>query len=403
MSEIVLINVTGRDKPGLTSSLTAILARYQVNILDIGQAVIHDALSLGVLVEILPQDEPSPLLKDLVFRAYELGVDIRFTPISAADYAHWVDQQESQRYIITVLGRQITAEHISRIAGVVSANDLNIDDITRLSARVPLKTEQRRQRGCIELAVRGLARDPNAMRAEFMRIAGELGIDIAFQEDTFYRRHRRLVAFDMDSTLIQQELIDELARAAGVGEEVARLTASAMRGELDFKESFRRRLALIRGLQVEVLEEIAAHLQLTEGAERLIAHLKLLGYKIAILSGGFTYFGRQLQQRLGIDYLCANELEIVDGRVSGQVQGEIVDGQRKAQLLAQIAKSEGIDLEQVIAVGDGANDLPMLNIAGLGIAFHAKPLVREGARQSISTVGLDGILYLMGIRDREAG
>ena len=401
MSEIVLINVSGQDKPGLTSSLTAILARYQINILDIGQAVIHDTLSLGMLIEIPAAAEPAPVLKDLVFRAYELDIDIRFTPISAPAYDSWVEHQENQRYIITLLGRRITAEQISRIAGLISSYGLNIDDISRLSGRIALENTEHPGRSCIELAVRGLLPDVATTRSALMGLASELGIDLAFQEDDIYRRNRRLVAFDMDSTLIQQEIIDELARAAGVGDKVAQITASAMRGEVDFKDAFTQRLQLLKGLDESVLEQIAADLPLTEGAERLIANLKDLGYKIAILSGGFTYFGRHLQRQLDIDYVYANELELIDGKVTGRVSGEIVDGDKKAALLCDIARQENIRLEQVIAVGDGANDLPMLNTAGLGIAFHAKPVVKEGAKQAISTLGLDGILYLMGIRDRE--
>jgi phosphoserine phosphatase len=205
----------------------------------------------------------------------------------------------------------------------------------------------------------------------------------------------------MDSTLIEHEVIDELAKAAGVGDQVAAITERAMNGELDFTESFRARVALLKGLDEAVLSGIAANLKLSEGAEQLIRTLKVLGYKTAILSGGFTYFGRFLQQRLGIDYVHANELEIVAGKVTGNVVGQVVDGRRKAELLQEIAKKEGVDLEQVIAVGDGANDLPMLGIAGLGIAFRAKPLVKQNAKQSISTLGLDGILYLLGVRDRD--
>jgi phosphoserine phosphatase len=401
MSEIVLVNVSGRDRPGLTSSLTAILAQYDVNVLDIGQAVIHDTLSLGLLIEIPARSEPAPVLKDLVFRAHELGVDIRFTPIPSDDYEQWVHQQRRRRYIITVLGPQITARQMSAVAGIVSENGLNIDDISRLSERVPLHHPERRQRFCIELTVSGRTENLPDIRARFMQVSAELGVDIAFQADDVYRRNRRLVALDMDSTLVPHEIIDELAAVAGVGEEVARITAATMRGELDFAESFTRRVALLEGLDESALQRVASELTLTEGAERLVATLKSLGYKIAILSGGFTYFGRLLQERLGIDHLHANELAIEDGVVTGEVIGDIVDGQRKAQLLQEIARKEGIRLEQVIAVGDGANDLPMLNLAGLGIAFHAKPVVREGAEQSISTIGLDGILYLMGIRDRD--
>jgi phosphoserine phosphatase len=401
MSEIVLVNVSGRDRPGLTSSLTAILAQYDVNVLDIGQAVIHDTLSLGLLIEIPEESEPSPVLKEMVFCAHELDVDIRFTPISDDDYEHWVHQQRRRRYIITALGPRITARQISAIAGIVSDNGLNIDDISRLSERVPLHQPDRPQRFCIDLTVSGPAENLPDIRARFMQVSAELGFDIAFQEDSVYRRNRRLVALDMDSTLVPYEIIDELAAAAGVGDKVAEITAATMRGELDFAESFTRRVALLKGLQESALERIASELTLMQGAERLMATLKTLGYKIAVLSGGFTYFGRLLQERLGIDYLHANELGIEDGIVTGEVAGEIVDGRRKADLLRDIAGKEGISLEQVIAVGDGANDLPMLNLAGLGIAFHAKPVVREGAEHSLSTIGLDGILYLMGIRDRD--
>ncbi len=205
----------------------------------------------------------------------------------------------------------------------------------------------------------------------------------------------------MDSTLIAAEVIDELAKEVGVGRDVAAITESAMRGEIDFKQSLRRRLMLLRGLPAATLEAVAERIPMTEGAERLITNLKRFGYKIAIISGGFTYFGRRLQERLGIDFLFANELEITDGRLTGHVVGDIVDAAKKAEILTTLAAREGLSLQQVIAVGDGANDLPMLNLAGLGIAFHAKPVVKQGAKQAISTLGLDSILYLVGMRDRD--
>lgn len=401
LSSILLISVSGRDRPGLTASLTEILAEHGIDILDIGQSVIHDTYALGVLIEVAEDTQASAALKDLVFRAHELSLDLHFTPVSGDEYEEWVGHQQRRRYIITLLGRQLSVRNIAAISRVVSDYGLNIDEVERLSERVPLDRSRRPARTCIEMKVRGEPRDLDAMRARFMEISVELEADIAFQEDDLYRRNRRLVALDMDSTLVQWEIIDELAAAAGVGERVAAITEGAMRGEIDFGDSFRQRLALLKGLPASVLEEIAGRMPLTEGAERLVANLKSLGYKIALLSGGFTYFGRYLQERLGLDYMYANELEIVDGVVTGRVVGDIVDGQRKADLLREIARQENLRLEQVIAVGDGANDLPMLSVAGLGIAFRAKPLVREGARQAISTVGLDGILYLMGIRDRE--
>ena len=401
LNSIILTTLTGRDRLGLTASLTEILADHGIAVLDIGQSVIHDTYSLGVLMEVPEDKGASPVLKDLVFRAHELGLDIHFTPVSGAEYEEWVSHQERRRYIITLLGRQLSARNIAAISRAVSDCGLNIDAVERLSERVPLDPNRRRSRACIEMKVRGEPRDLDAMRARFMEMSVELEADIAFQEDNLYRRNRRLVALDMDSTLVQWEIIDELAGAGGVGDRAAAITERAMRGELDFADSFRQRLALLAGLPAAVLEEIADRMPLTEGAERLVSNLKSLGYKIALLSGGFTYFGRRLQQRLGLDYVYANELEIVDGVVTGRVVGDIVDGPRKADLLREIARQENLSLEQVIAVGDGANDLPMLSVAGLGIAFRAKPSVREGARQAISTVGLDGILYLMGIRDRE--
>ncbi|MFL0808471.1 MAG: phosphoserine phosphatase SerB [Oceanobacter sp.] len=400
MTELVLIRITGADKPGLTASITAILAQYDVRILDIGQAEIHDTLSLGILAAIPSAAESAPVLKDLLFRVHELGLSARFTPVTEESYDDWVGCQGKPRHIITLLGRTIDAAAIARITAIVAGNGLNIDQISRLSGRIPLQNQQENTRACVEFSVRGDA-DQAALRAEFLTVARELEVDIAFQVDDVYRRSRRLVAFDMDSTLIEAEVIDELARAAGVGDQVAEITERAMQGELDFTQSFEQRMALLKGLNTDVLEDIAASLPVTEGAERLISNLRALGYKTAILSGGFNYFGQYLQKKLGIDYVFANELEIEDGRVTGRVIDPVVDGQRKADLLRELAQKEGIRLEQTIAVGDGANDLPMLSIAGLGIAFRAKPLVRENARNSISTLGLDGILYLLGYRDRD--
>ena len=401
MSKIVLINVSGHDAPGLTASLTGVMSRYGVRILDIGQAVIHDTLSLGMLVQIPDRFEDSAALKDILFHLHEAKLQARFTPVSEADYEAWVAGRGKSLYVITVLGREIEAEHLHRIATVVSANGLNIEDIQRLTRRISLSTDKGPQQACIQLSVRGEAVEPEAMQAEFMAISHDLGVDVAFQKEGLFRRNRRLVVFDMDSTLIRHEVIDELAALAGVGEQVATITEAAMRGELDFQASFRKRIALLAGLDAGVLPELAARLELTEGVERLFKYLRILGYKTAVVSGGFDYFGRHLQQRLGLDYVYANELEIVDGKVTGRVSGEIIDGARKASLLQELAMLEQIDLEQVVAVGDGANDLPMLGLAGLGIAFHAKPVVRATARQSISTIGLDGILYLLGLRDFE--
>jgi phosphoserine phosphatase len=302
---------------------------------------------------------------------------------------------------MTLIGRDLHARQLEGLGAIATRHGLNIENIKRLSGRVSLERPDPELRSCVELSLRGNPDDASALRRELLDLAQALEVDIAFQVDDVYRRNRRLIAFDMDSTLIQTEVIDELASAAGVGREVAAITAAAMNGELDFAQSLRRRVGLLAGLEAKVLGEVADRLPITPGAERLLRTLRSLDYRTAILSGGFSFFGEVLQRRLGIDFMFANELEIEGGRLTGRVRGEIVDGARKAALLRRLAEQEGLRLEQTIAVGDGANDLPMLDAAGLGIAFHAKPRVRASAEQAISTLGLDGILYLIGMSDRE--
>lgn len=401
-SQVLLIEITGHDRAGVTHALTSVLSQAGARILDIGQAVIHNALALGMLVELDEQLKSSPVMTDLLLRAHELGVGIRFTAISGEEYEAWVASQRKQRFLITLLGPLITAAHLAEASGMIARAGLNIDRIDRLSKRASLAVNGEPSRTCVELAASGALEDEDGLRASLMALTERHELDVAFQHDSVFRRNRRLVAFDMDSTLIRAEVIDELAALAGVGEKVREITERAMRGELDFAESFRARVALLKGLPADCLARVAEGLPLMDGAERLTSTLRRLGYKMAILSGGFTFAGEELQRRLGVDYLFANTLDVRDGRVTGEVIPPIVDGARKAQLLREIAAREGLSLEQVIAVGDGANDLPMLRIAGLGIAFRAKPAVRQSARQSISAMGLDGILYLLGVRDREA-
>ncbi|MFJ3680142.1 phosphoserine phosphatase SerB [Pseudomonas sp. NPDC090208] len=398
---MVLINITGEDSPGLTAAITGVLAQGGADVLDIGQAVIHDTLSFGILVQIPDTESGSTVLDRVQLKADELGLQVLFTHVSDDDYQHWVEDQGKDRHIVTLLTRKVTAEQLQTVSAITARYGLNIDRIDRLSGRMALDMPTDKGKGCIEFSVRGEPADPQQLRAEFLHVAQELNVDIAFQQDSVFRRNRRLAVFDMDSTLIEAEVIDELAKAHGVGDRVSEITERAMRGELDFRASFKERLALLKGLDIKVLDEIGASLRLTEGAETLFAELKRLGYKTAILSGGFTYFARQLQAKLGIDYIFANELEVVDGKCTGNAIEPIVDAQRKADLLRELAAKEGLSLEQTIAVGDGANDLPMLAIAGLGVAFRAKPLVKQSAKQAISTLGLDGVLYLLGFRDRE--
>lgn len=397
-TELVLIKISGNDKPGVTATLTQVLANHDAFILDIGQADIHKTLSLGILVKTTSR-KFSEIMKELLFKSYEMDVNIKFQPITEEDYNKWVDSQGKNRYIVTVIGRELTAHQLSEVAKTITDQGLNIDMIQRLSGRIPLDENARQSRSCIEFSVRGTPDSREAMQARFLDLSQEIGIDISFQLDDMYRRSRRLICFDMDSTLIETEVIDELAEKAGVGELVKSITESAMRGEIDFTESFIKRVSLLKGLDESVMKEIAESLPISEGLDRLMRVLKHVGFKVAILSGGFTYFGNYLKDKYGIDYVFANELEITDGKLTGRHLGEIVDGKRKAELLKLLAQIEQVDIAQTIAVGDGANDLPMLNTAGLGIAYHAKPKVKENAKQSISTIGIDGVLYFLGFKD----
>ena len=396
--EIILININGTDRPGVTAAHTEILAKNNAVILDIGQADIHNNLSLGILFQ-SSEGNSGDILKELLFKSYELDVNIRFNPITEEAYNQWVSMQGKNRYIITILGRKLTARQIAGVTRIVADQDMNIDDIKRLTGRIPLDENARTPKASVEFSVRGTPRDKEQMKADFMKLSAEQEMDISFQEESMYRRMRRLICFDMDSTLIETEVIDELAIRAGVGDQVKAITEAAMRGEIDFCESFRQRCTLLKGLDVSVMQEIAENLPITEGVDRLMRILKKVGFKIAILSGGFTYFGNYLKQKYNIDYVYANELEVENGKLTGRHVGDIVDGKRKAELLRLIAQVENVDIRQTVAVGDGANDLPMISIAGLGIAFHAKPKVKATAKQSISTIGLDGILYFLGYKD----
>lgn len=398
--ELILVNITGADRVGLTADFMDILARYDATVLDIGQADIHHNLSLGILYQ-TTNKKSGDIIKELLIKTNELKVQVSFSLISEEEYNDWVSRQGKNRFIITILGKKITAKQIAATAKVIARQGLNIDSITRLTGRMPLDESVRPvSKACIEFSVRGTPENVEKMQADFMALSSKLNYDISLQEDTIYRRSRRLICFDMDSTLIKTEVIDELADRAGVGEKVRAITESAMKGEIDFEESFKRRVALLKGLDISVMKDIAENLPISDGLERLMQVLKRSGYKTAILSGGFTYFGNYLKQKYNFDYVYANELEVgPDGKLTGRHLGDIVDGKRKKELLRLLAQVENINIAQTIAVGDGANDLPMLSEAGLGIAFHAKPKVKAEASQSISTTGIDGILYFLGFKD----
>jgi phosphoserine phosphatase len=398
---LMFLHFTGEDRPGQTASLSELLASFHCSIIDVNQAVIHQSLLLGLLIRIPHSVDTDLVIEQAQERGHELGLKCKHKRISNTEYDDWVSHQGKSRFILTLLSRAVTAEQFAAVSQMLASQGLNIDVITRLSGRPPRVETNKLTRACVEFSLRGEPRDAIQLKASLLELSSQLNLDLAWQRDDAYRRIRRVVALDMDSTLLQAEVIDELAKEAGVGDEVSAITEATMRGELDFDESLRRRVRSLAGLSASVLPTIAARLELTEGAELLLSTLRRFGYRTAIISGGFTYFGHYLQERLGIDHVYANELEIIDVKLTGQVLGLIVNAKRKAELLEQLAADEGVDRKQLIAIGDGANDLPMLARAGLGIAFHAKPVVRQTAEHRVSNMGLDAVLYLLGVRDRD--
>jgi phosphoserine phosphatase len=388
-SDRVLITVTGPDRTGVTATLTGILSQQGATLHDIEQVVVQGQLTLCLLVGV---PETRDVLKELLFAAKQLEMELDFKPVPA-DATTPAPQAEGRRYVITAIGPTLGASHLHAIASALAAEGANIEKIGRLSEHSLASVEIH--------ALLPSNRDSEVLKRTLLHVATTTGFDVSLQPESLYRRSKRLIVLDMDSTLIRIEVIDELARAAGVGPEVSRITERAMQGEMDYDESLRQRVALLAGLDVKVLDQIASDLPLTEGAETMVRVLKRLGYKIAVISGGFSRAAEALKRRLGVDYAYSNNLEVVGGKLTGRVVGPIVNAQRKAELLETIAQAEGVLLDQVIAVGDGANDALMLERAGLGIAFHAKAKLRERADTSISGAGLDAILYLLGLSARE--
>jgi len=406
----ILLSITGPDRPGITSAITQILADSGVRLLDIEQVVTRSILSLSILIESdhslkkpprdLKAGANSPgngaaarhLLRDLLFQAHELGLSMDFK-IVRRDEA--LKKRPSQNYVVTCLGPSVRLPAIAKLATLLSNEKVNIQRINTIAQK---------RLECIEMTLSATRPiDPRTLTRKLLHLNAEFGVDIAVQEESLYRRAKRLIVMDMDSTLVQVEVIDELAKEAGVGERVARITHRAMNGELSFPEALRERVRLLKGLPVRVLQKVYKRMPFTPGAKELIFVLKKLGYRTAVLSGGFDYFTSRVKESLGLDYAYSNNLEVIDGAVTGEILGEIVDGKKKAELMEEIARKEGITLDQVIAIGDGANDLPMITRAGLGIAFNAKPRVREAAHYSITQKNLDSILYLLGITERELG
>ncbi|BCR03889.1 phosphoserine phosphatase SerB [Desulfuromonas versatilis] len=390
-NKMVLITAAGPDRPGIIAAVTGNIAAAGARIRDIEQTVTHTLLSLSVLIDFpTGESDQKPLIKDLLFLAKELGLDLDFQVLDEVEY-----RRKSNRfsYVLTILGGEVNARALARVSAVLAEHEVNIERISKLTQG---------QLRCVEFLVTAPETlDVKAMTRKLLHAGANLGVDIAVQKESLYRRNKRLVVMDMDSTLIQIEVIDELARLAGVGEQVAEITERAMNGELDFQGALRERVALLKGLKAEALEQVYRNIPFTPGAKNLVRILKRLGFKTAVISGGFKFFTDRLQQELGLDYAYANQLEIEGGQVTGGVVGTIVDGARKAQLLEEIARQEGVTLDQVIAIGDGANDLPMLDRAGLGIAFNAKARVREQANYHINQQSLDSILYLLGLSERE--
>jgi phosphoserine phosphatase len=378
----ILVHVSGRDRPGITTGLLGVLADSGAELFDMEQVVVRERLTLDLLVGVGEGDD---VLKELLFHGFQHDLQLDFEIVEDSS-----SRSTGDRAVVTVIGAQLAPAALRDVTGAIAAGAGNIDRIGRLS-RYPVVSFE-------FLVVDG---DVDRMRAHLVAAAGVHGIDVAVQRESLGRRAKRLVVMDVDSTLIQDEVIELLAAEAGCAEQISDITDRAMRGELDFTASLTERVAMLAGTPAEVLDRVGDAVRLTPGARTFVRTLKRLGYTVAIVSGGFTTVVDRLAADLKLDHAVANELEVVDGRLTGRLLGEIVDRAGKATVLQRIAAAEGIPLEQTVAIGDGANDLDMLAVAGLGIAFNAKPVVREAADTAVSVPYLDAILFLLGIRRDE--
>jgi phosphoserine phosphatase len=379
----LLVTLTGRDRPGVTARLFSVLARHELDVIDAEQVVIRGRLVLGVLLGCPGLPDLTSIHRAVSSVAADLGLEAEITAGTAGTADE--PQRRGQLYV-TVLGRPLTPAAVAAIAGQIAAGGANIDRIGRLAHR-PVT--------CIELDVSGA--DPATLRAALTREAIQQRVDVAVQPGGLHRRAMRLVVMDVDSTLVQDEVIDLLAARAGCAEQVAKLTAAAMGGQLDFATALRERVALLAGLDQRVLEEVRAELRLAPGARTLIRTLRRLGYRCGIVSGGFVQVIEPLAAELGVDYVAANTLEIRSGALTGRLAGPVVDRAGKADALRRFAGQAGVPVSQAVAVGDGANDLDMIAAAGLGVAFNAKQVVKDAADAAVSVPYLDSILYLLGI------
>ncbi len=385
----ILVTVSGPDGPGITARLMKITSLYEVDILDMGQAVTHGLLSLSFVIEFKGGENGTNgnVLKDLLFEANLMGLTLSYKVV---DNKIVTSEMESDKFIVTCVSPQkVTASFIADLAQILATYKINIERIDKVSPKEFSSME-------ISTSI-PKALDTKSLKSELMKASTKHKIDVAFLKDNVFRRNKRMIVFDMDSTLIQAEVIDELAELCGVGSEVKAITHRAMNGEIDFDESLKLRVSKLKGLEVSRMQDVLENLPLTQGVEEFIATIKMLGYKVALISGGFTFFADALKKKLGLDYSFANELEIKDGRLTGNVIGTIVNANQKAILVKLISQQENISLEQVVAIGDGANDLPMLAAAGLGIAFHAKDVVKKEAQQHLSHGPMTSILYFLGI------